>query len=55
MFTHPDIDAYENWADVWADPRQADAQQYLSNRSGVFAGASPKCVVFAISTLATSL
>ena len=42
MFTHPSIDAYENWADVWDDPRPADAQQFLKDHSGVFAGASPK-------------
>ncbi|EIW75667.1 cellobiose dehydrogenase [Coniophora puteana RWD-64-598 SS2] len=42
VFTHPSIDAYDNWADVWADPRPADAQQYLKDQSGVFAGASPK-------------
>jgi len=42
VFTHPSIDAYENWADVWSDPRVADANQYLKNQSGVFAGASPK-------------
>ncbi|KAI1798304.1 cellobiose dehydrogenase [Ganoderma leucocontextum] len=42
VFTHPSIDAYDNWADVWSDPRQADAQQYLKDRSGVFAGTSPK-------------
>ncbi|KAI0746657.1 cellobiose dehydrogenase [Daedaleopsis nitida] len=42
VFTHPSVDAYDNWADVWADPRTADAQQYLQNRTGVFSGASPK-------------
>nr|Q01738.1 RecName: Full=Cellobiose dehydrogenase; Short=CDH; AltName: Full=Cellobiose-quinone oxidoreductase; Flags: Precursor [Phanerodontia chrysosporium]AAB61455.1 cellobiose dehydrogenase [Phanerodontia chrysosporium]AAB92262.1 cellobiose dehydrogenase [Phanerodontia chrysosporium]AAC49277.1 cellobiose dehydrogenase [Phanerodontia chrysosporium] len=42
VFTHPSIDAYENWADVWSNPRPADAAQYLANQSGVFAGASPK-------------
>ncbi|THG94036.1 hypothetical protein EW026_g7350 [Hermanssonia centrifuga] len=42
VFTHPSIDAYDNWADVWTDPRPADAAQYLENQSGVFAGASPK-------------
>jgi len=36
------IDAYDNWADVWSDPRTADANQYLKDQSGVFAGASPK-------------
>ncbi|KZP28042.1 hypothetical protein FIBSPDRAFT_1039750 [Athelia psychrophila] len=42
VFTHPTIDAYDNWADVWTDPRVADANQYLKDQSGVFAGASPK-------------
>lgn len=42
VFTHPSIDAYENWANVWSSPRTADANQYLSNFTGVFAGASPK-------------
>ncbi|OJT10842.1 Cellobiose dehydrogenase [Trametes pubescens] len=42
VFTHPSIDAYDNWADVWSNPRPADAQQYLQSRSGVLAGASPK-------------
>ncbi|EGN94369.1 hypothetical protein SERLA73DRAFT_171373 [Serpula lacrymans var. lacrymans S7.3] len=42
VFTHPSIDAYDNWADVWTDPRPADAVQYLKDQSGVFAGASPK-------------
>ncbi len=51
MFTHPSIDAYDNWADVWTDPRPADAAQYLENQSGVFAGASPKSVNFPFSDL----
>ncbi|KAI0765073.1 cellobiose dehydrogenase [Fomes fomentarius] len=42
VFTHPSINAYGNWADVWDDPPSADAQQFLTNHSGVFAGASPK-------------
>ncbi|EKM53326.1 uncharacterized protein PHACADRAFT_259608 [Phanerochaete carnosa HHB-10118-sp] len=42
VFTHPSVDAYENWADVWSDPRPADAAQYLENQSGVFASASPR-------------
>ncbi|KAH7911765.1 putative cellobiose dehydrogenase [Hygrophoropsis aurantiaca] len=42
VFTHPSIDAYDNWADIWSDPRPADAAQYLKGQSGVFAGASPK-------------
>ncbi len=44
MFTHPDVDSYDNWADVWASPRTADAAQYLADRSGVFAQTSPRYV-----------
>ncbi|KAI0646211.1 cellobiose dehydrogenase [Trametes meyenii] len=42
VFTHPSINAYDNWANVWSDPPTADVQQYLQSRSGVLAGASPK-------------
>lgn len=42
VFTHPEIDAYENWAQVWSSPRKDDAAQYISNRSGVFAQSSPR-------------
>lgn len=42
MFTHPSIDAYNNWANVWSSPRAADAAQYLKDQSGVFAQASPR-------------
>ncbi|KAF8176479.1 cellobiose dehydrogenase [Pholiota molesta] len=42
VFTHPSVDAYDNWADVFTDPRPADAAQYIQNQSGVFAQASPR-------------
>ncbi|KZS87659.1 cellobiose dehydrogenase [Sistotremastrum niveocremeum HHB9708] len=42
MFTHPSIDAYDNWAPILDDPRPADAAQYLKSQTGVFAGSSPK-------------
>ncbi|KAK0199858.1 hypothetical protein DFS33DRAFT_1399343 [Desarmillaria ectypa] len=42
VFTHPSVDAYNNWATVWSTPRNADASQYLDNRSGVLAQASPR-------------
>ncbi|PBK88877.1 cellobiose dehydrogenase flavo protein-like protein [Armillaria gallica] len=42
VFTHPDVDSYDNWADVWASPRTADAAQYLADQSGVFAQTSPR-------------
>ncbi|KZS87660.1 cellobiose dehydrogenase [Sistotremastrum niveocremeum HHB9708] len=42
MFTHPSIDAYDNWAPIFANPRPADAAQYIQSQSGVFAGSSPK-------------
>ncbi|KAF6760392.1 cellobiose dehydrogenase [Ephemerocybe angulata] len=42
VFTHPDIDAYENWAQVWDSPRKADADQYVKSRAGVFSQSSPR-------------
>jgi len=42
MFTHPSIDAYDNWATIFSDPRPADAAQYVQSQTGVFAGSSPK-------------
>ncbi|KAF9004636.1 hypothetical protein BDQ17DRAFT_1390151 [Cyathus striatus] len=42
VFTHPSIDAYENWAQVWSNPRPADASQYIASQSGVLAQASPR-------------
>ncbi|THH08759.1 hypothetical protein EW145_g2494 [Phellinidium pouzarii] len=42
MFTHPSIDAYDNWADIWSNPRPADAAQYLQSQTGVFSSSSPK-------------
>lgn len=42
VFTHPSIDAYENWAQVWNNPRAADSAQYLKDQSGVLAAASPR-------------
>nr|BAD36748.1 cellobiose dehydrogenase [Irpex lacteus] len=42
VFTHPSIDAYDNWADVWTNPPSADVAQYLGSRSGILASASPR-------------
>ncbi|KAJ7705314.1 hypothetical protein B0H17DRAFT_1156782 [Mycena rosella] len=42
VFTHPSINSYDNWADVFTDPPQADAAQYLASQSGIFAQASPR-------------
>ncbi|KAF8154680.1 cellobiose dehydrogenase [Crassisporium funariophilum] len=42
VFTHPSIDAYDNWANVWTTPRPADAAQYIAKQAGVFAHASPR-------------
>ncbi|KAF5366213.1 hypothetical protein D9758_005728 [Tetrapyrgos nigripes] len=42
VFTHPSVDDYENWGQVWTNPRPADAQQYISSQSGVLAQASPR-------------
>ncbi|KAF9008074.1 hypothetical protein BDQ17DRAFT_1455887 [Cyathus striatus] len=42
VFTHPSIDAYENWAEVWDNPRPADAAEYKASQSGVLAHGSPR-------------
>ncbi|TFK97716.1 cellobiose dehydrogenase [Pterulicium gracile] len=42
VFTHPTIDAYDNWAPIWNNPRPKDRDQYLKDRSGVFAHGSPR-------------
>ncbi|TFK24100.1 cellobiose dehydrogenase [Coprinopsis marcescibilis] len=42
VFTHPDIDAYENWSNVWTRPRTGDAAQYIKDQSGVFSHSSPR-------------
>lgn len=44
VFTHPLVDAYDNYANVWASPREADVDQYLKDQSGPFASASPRFV-----------
>jgi cellobiose dehydrogenase (acceptor) len=36
------IPRYDNWQNVWTNPRPADAAQYLKNKSGVMASASPR-------------
>jgi cellobiose dehydrogenase (acceptor) len=42
VFTHPSINDYDNWADIWTAPPSADAAQYLKSQSGVFANSSPR-------------
>ncbi|KAF8066812.1 cellobiose dehydrogenase [Lyophyllum atratum] len=42
VFTHPSIDAYDNWAPIWTSPRPADSAQYLKSSAGVFSQASPR-------------
>jgi cellobiose dehydrogenase (acceptor) len=42
MFTHPTINSYSNWANIWDQPITADAQQYLKSQSGVYANSSPR-------------
>jgi cellobiose dehydrogenase (acceptor) len=42
MFTHPSIDAYDNWDPIYDNPRPADAQKYLQSQSGVFSSSSPR-------------
>ncbi|KAF5344858.1 hypothetical protein D9756_011190 [Leucocoprinus leucothites] len=42
VFTHPSVDAYDNWAKVWSDPRKADADQYIASQSGILAQSSTR-------------
>ncbi|RDB26844.1 Cellobiose dehydrogenase [Hypsizygus marmoreus] len=42
VFTHPSVDALENWANVWNNPRPADSAQYLKSGAGVFSQGSPR-------------
>ncbi|KAF8743209.1 Cellobiose dehydrogenase, partial [Rhizoctonia solani] len=42
IFTHPSVDWYDNFAPIWSNPRVSDANQYVRDRSGVFAGSSPR-------------
>ncbi|KAJ3567244.1 hypothetical protein NP233_g6490 [Leucocoprinus birnbaumii] len=42
VFTHPSVDAYDNWSKVWSDPRPADASQYIASQSGVLAQSSTR-------------
>ncbi|KAJ7176602.1 cellobiose dehydrogenase [Mycena filopes] len=43
VFTHPSVNSYNNWADVFTPgPPAADAAQYLASQSGIMAQASPR-------------
>ncbi|KAJ7768340.1 cellobiose dehydrogenase [Mycena metata] len=43
VFTHPSVNSYDNWADVFTPgPPAADAAQYIASQSGVMAQASPR-------------
>ncbi|KAF7760214.1 CAZyme family AA8 [Agaricus bisporus var. burnettii] len=42
VFTHPTIDAYNNWATVWTNPRPQDAAQYVRDQSGILAQSSTR-------------
>ncbi|KAJ7905042.1 cellobiose dehydrogenase [Mycena leptocephala] len=43
VFTHPSVNSYGNWANVFTPgPPAADASQYLASQSGIMAQASPR-------------
>ncbi|KAJ3512943.1 hypothetical protein NLJ89_g3233 [Agrocybe chaxingu] len=42
VFTHPSVDAYDNWRPIWDNPRPADAAQYVRDQSGVFSQPSSR-------------
>lgn len=42
VFTHPSLDAYDDYTKVWASLCQADVDQYFKDRSGPLAFASAR-------------
>ncbi|KAF8610371.1 the flavin domain of cellobiose dehydrogenase [Ceratobasidium sp. AG-I] len=42
IFTHPSINAYQNYAPVWFTPNLTDAKLYVDKQSGVLAQTSPR-------------
>ncbi|KAJ6504248.1 cellobiose dehydrogenase [Mycena vitilis] len=43
VFTHPSVNSYDNWADVFTPgPPAADASQYIASQSGIMSQASPR-------------
>lgn len=42
IFTHPSVNAYQNFRPVWFSPNLTDAKQYVDHRSGVLAQTSPR-------------
>ncbi len=42
VFTHPSINSYTNWVDIYTDYIPADTNQYLASQTGVYASSSPK-------------
>ncbi|KAJ7182657.1 cellobiose dehydrogenase [Mycena crocata] len=42
VFTHPSVNSYGNWANVFTSPPAADSAQYLASQSGILAQASPR-------------
>jgi cellobiose dehydrogenase (acceptor) len=44
VYSHPNIDSYDNWANVMTTARPADVTKYRANRSGVLAMSSTRYI-----------
>lgn len=42
VFSHPSVNAYQNFRPVWFNPNLSDAQQYIGHQSGILAQTSPR-------------
>ncbi|CUA75125.1 Cellobiose dehydrogenase [Rhizoctonia solani] len=42
IFSHPSVNAYQNFRPVWFNPNLSDAKQYVESQSGVLAQTSPR-------------
>ncbi|KAH7340624.1 the flavin domain of cellobiose dehydrogenase [Rhizoctonia solani] len=42
IFSHPSVNAYQNFRPVWSNPNLSDAKQYVEGQSGVLAQTSPR-------------
>ncbi|ELU43981.1 cellobiose dehydrogenase [Rhizoctonia solani AG-1 IA] len=42
VFSHPSVNAYQNFRPVWFNPNLTDAKQYVESQSGVLAQTSPR-------------
>jgi cellobiose dehydrogenase (acceptor) len=42
IFSHPSVNAYQNFRPVWLNPNLTDSKQYVESQSGILAQTSPR-------------